>query len=602
MRRNLLILLILITLFTIKAEATPNNTSIIFEKIDSTKVYLIGRINNWDNVSEYGFAYSNFPLPPILDQEVTYLEIEGKPYKRDTFSIYINDLEQGKNYFFSTYDVINGKYYYSSNYSYSTPKKIKLEIENKIIEYTTEEIELPINIIKSREVGFGELKISFDEKLYFRDFILEGAPEGSYTQSQIKEQNGKKVLTINFFFNEDIPIIDLKMNLVYQLDRTIKTSGYYSIEFENVSLYETNGKKIESDIENGAIHYQFKGDGVNKYDKLFSDDDLVYYKSIDEEAELIYIDHSNQIITSRWKMGISSNTQNESRIEVTNNYYVNNETNYEKDIVEAFSLRLSSSQKEDLLDAKVDFFYTNPLGVIFKLSKADIEEISQNPRSLEIETTTLPDTLIRQMGKEPVSVIKAYQVKAEGVRQAELRFPIKESIPKKDVRVEIIDSNGNEKRVIPYYISKPGENRLACIEVNPNATFIFTAPNVEVVETTLSTDVYYHLDKVYELNANSYLNIDGSLMLPAKILREFFNVRLSWDSKREQLEVYDGKKNIFSINSNVVLVDNAALFIKGQPEFLNGNVFLPEEAFEKILNANITYNKREGNIIIKYKK
>src|SRR6056297_1390499 len=129
MRRNLLILLILITLFTIKAEATPNNTSIIFEKIDSTKVYLIGRINNWDNVSEYGFAYSNFPLPPILDQEVTYIEIEGKPYKRDTFSIYINDLEQGKNYFFSTYYVINGKYYYSSNYSYSTPKKIKLEIE-----------------------------------------------------------------------------------------------------------------------------------------------------------------------------------------------------------------------------------------------------------------------------------------------------------------------------------------------------------------------------------------------------------------------------------------------------------------------------------------
>ncbi len=602
MKHKLLIILTLFILTSPIAGASPNNTSIIFEEINDTGVYLIGRINNWDEISEYGFAYSEFPLPPVLEQEVTHIEIHGKPFNRDNFSVYLQDLEQGKHYFFSTYYVINGKYYYSSSYSYATPKKAKLSIEKKVVEYTTEDISLPIDILKSREVKFGKIVVKYDNKMFFRNLEVKGIPEGGYVQLQRREDVDYSFVDINFYLDEMIELSDLDMQIVFQLDRTIKTSGYASVEFEEVNLFETNGREVSSNTENGAIHYQYKGNSENKLDKLFSDNDLVYHKHVAEESELINITHSNQAIISRWKMAFPGMREDNSRIEINNSYYVENTIETNKEIVETFSLRLNSSQKEDLIDAGVDFFYINPKEFIFKIPSEDIRQIEDNPRYLEIKTSYLPETIVRQLERSTEKVIDAYEIKATGVNSAELRFPVSESIPKRDLRVEMIDEDGNEKSIVPYYIQKADGSRYACVEASPKAVFILTAPKMQVVETTIDSTKYYLSDKVFDIKAKSYINDDGYLMLPTKILSQFFNLKVSWDAKKAQLEVFDGVKHIFNINSNIVLNNGAAHFIKNQPEFINGRVYLPQEVFEEILKVNVSFNKRDGKILLQYKR
>ncbi len=601
MRYKVLAVFIILILFTTAGSANPKLASIRVTEVSPTSVHLVGRVNNFENVSEYGFAYSEFPLPPILDQRVVHKKIEGRPFVGTNFSIYLDELEQGKHYFFSTYYVVNGKYHYSDSYSYSTPRTARMSLETKTIEYTNDSIIVPLNIVRSREVTFGKISIKFDpEKINVHNYKFEGIPQGSYQRAHIIEYENYSVFEINFMLNENIELSKIRSHLELRLDRTINQSGFTTLEFADVSLYQKDGKPIDVDFENGTIHYQYKGSRENLYDKVFSDNDMTYRRSIEDLAESIKITHTSQIILSRWRMGIPNFGRDNSRIEINNHYYAKEYPQDKREILESFILSIPTLQRNDIAKEGVDLLYTNPQGLAIRFKAQELEEVANFTGNWEIVSSSISKARLRDLEKDHRNIISSYEVSSNATELAEIRFPVDPDISQKDLRVIAINDLGQEKMIIPYYIRRADGKLFACIEDNPNAIFILTTPEQKIVENILNESKYYFLDRVYDFESPSYLNENNHLMLPARILEEFYNLRLNWNANTGQLKISDGRDVIVTINSNIVVINSSAHYITNVAEFRNNRVFLPREIFEKIFDANISFNNVSKSITIRY--
>jgi len=600
MKYKTIALILVLFLFITVGYANPKLARVRVEEVSDNSVYLIGRVNNFDNISEYGFAYSEFPLPPILEQNVNFIRMSGKPFEGTNFSLYLDELQQGKHYFFSVYYVINGKYHYSESYSYSTQRTAKINLETKTIDYTTDSITMPINIIRSREVLFGQFRIKFDhKKINIINYKLEGLPVGSYQRGQITENRDHSILEINFFLQDLLALNKIKTELELRLDRTINQTGFTTIEFDAVELYQKDGKRVDVDYENGTIHYQYKGSKDNLYDKIFSDNDLIYRRNIENLPEFTRINHTSQVITTRWRMGIPVLKRDNSRIEIHSHYYATEYPKDKEEQIEKFVQIITPMQREDLSKQGVDLIYTNPQGIVFRFRASELEDINLGRGNWEISSSTLTSAKLKELNKMNIKIIDSYEVSSKETDLAEIRFPVSSDISQKDLRIISINEKNQEKTLIPYYFRRADGSLFACIEDNPNAIFILTVPEKRLVETVLGSNSFFYLDKTYEIEG-SYLNDDNHLMLPARILEEFYDLKVTWNINTAQLRIFDGRELIFTINSNIAIVNGTAHLINNKPEYKNNRVYIPREVFEKIFEASVTYNNNTGLITIRY--
>ena len=297
-KRIMLFAGLIIILLSLKGYANSNeiyiNTRSI-KLINDHSVWLTGSIDNWNYVSEYGFAVSPFPFPPLEDQTVTHYEVEGTPLHNNNFTYLLSDLEADKYFFVAAYYKRGSKYYYADNHSFSTGRSIKVSLPVLNIYTKQKQIEVPISFSRTVPVLVADITIEYDgNKLVFQDLVSKGIDQ-FYRKSILQSGSGSRTtVNIKWCAESEFSLDDIALNFLFELKSGISSSGSTSLAV-TATFLNGSGQLLAVETVDGAVNYQHRLEGQNYVDKNFGDDDLVYVKDRVETEEQISVKHFTQL-------------------------------------------------------------------------------------------------------------------------------------------------------------------------------------------------------------------------------------------------------------------------------------------------------------------
>ncbi len=561
-------------------------------KVGNQSVWLTGVITRPDAVSEYGFAVSDFPLPPKDGQTVNYYKVEGNLGANSQYNYLLTELEADKHYFITAYYYQDSHYTYGREMIIDTPPTIRVDMGSAYVELEETDIEIPIYITRSADIMIGQITFTYNpQELELKELKSNLSSDTNPATRTIATEDLVQI-EYSWRYPAMTPLDDAEISLVFNVNETIAESGQSVIDLVTADFYNDLGEKLAARVTDGAIDYQFKDSVQRTTDKYFNENDMTYTHTRLSNTELLTVKHTNLMNYSRWMQARGYFDDNQLPVNISQGYMVDPPELAEGQLLrQEWTFSLTQSQRNDLINADCDLRYYTPLGMSFYFAAEDFAALGTAYQTWKLEFASLDQRTVQTYLKPGESLVSAWEVDHHLPVKSEVQFQVSGEYDKQRLRIRVINADGFVQDLVPYYRTNNGQE-LVCLDIEENVTCLLIEPNSRTILHTVGSNLYVYNNEMQPIYI-SYFGANNTIMLPVRLLDRAMGLNVAYRDGYNQVMIEDGREIIITGGSRVVLINQQAYLMDEAPEFKNGIFYIPIDFISEVLGGEFTYNSSD---------